>query len=200
MSARVEKPWGTGVSVRAIDAAGVAACALLLAAAYLVGLAPRLRERSLDAERRAELDRGRVELSGLITQKRDLEAKSAELKVKRERNTVRLQGVREVNRRADVILDVAGASGLRVAEIAPGAPVTKDGLTVVPIRLRGTGTYGAVTQLLSRLHEKYRDTAVTTLTLSAGVDEQAAPEFSVDFAWFALPDGAARAAAAPPAK
>ena len=180
---------------RVIDGAGVAVCAIILGLAYLTGLAPRLRERAAADEHRAQLDTVRQDLARLTGERRERSARADELDDRLASGVVRLRPVREVNRREDEIVKLAEECGLRVAEVAPGVPVVREKFTVVPIRVRGTGGYAEVTALAARAHERFPDTAASALTINGPAGPGGESEFSVEFAWHAAPDGAARAPA-----
>jgi len=182
-------PWKHAApSSRMVDAAGVSACVFLLGLAYMVGLAPRLRERAQAVQQRADLDSGRRELTRLGDERRGREIAAAALHAQLASGPLRPSSAREVNQRVQVIVEMADRCGLKISEFSPGTPVSAGRLVVVPIKLRGTGGYAAVTDLIARLHERHPDTAVSSLSLSGSVLGEIPPEFSVEFAWHTAPD------------
>lgn len=183
---------------RAVDAAGVAACALLLGLAYLVGLAPRLRERAEAVQQRADLEMGRQEVARLEDERRALQARAADLESKLASGPLRPSRASEVNGRVQAIVELAEQCGLRISQLSPGSPVPGDRFVVVPLKARGTGGYAALTSLISTLHERFPDTAVAALTLTGSAAGDATPEFSVEFAWYTAPDGTTVTAAPEP--
>lgn len=200
MSAGAPRKARHAPPARVIDAIGVGACVALLGAGYLVGLGPRLRERAQGAEWREQLELGKKELARLSEERRGLLAREVTAGQKLKACAVQMQGVRELNRRVPALVNVAGECGLEIAEVGPGTPAPQDRFTVVPIKVRGTGTYAGVSAFLGRLRASFPDTAVVALQVSTEVPGETTPEFSVELAWYALPDGAARAPAPVPPK
>jgi len=184
-------------SVRLVDGAGLGACVLVLGLAYLLGLAPRLHERASAARRRADLDSTVRELAALTEQRRGRNAVAERLGAELESGALRLSGVHDANRRIGAIVSRAKECGLRIAEIVPGVAAPRAALAVVPIKVRGTGGYAAVTELISTIHAEFPDTAVSSLTLSGSAAGGPPPEFSVEFSWYTDPNATPRAAAAP---
>lgn len=185
---------------RLIDAAGIGVCVLLLGAGYMVGLGPRLHERARAAEWRDQLERGRTELARLTDERHALLTREARLVQDLRACDVKTQSVRELNRRVQGLVSEAGACGLQISECAPGTPAAHDKFTLVPIKLRGTGSYEGVSGFLARLHASFPDTAVVSLSVATDVPGESTPEFSVELAWYAAPDGTARASAPVPSK
>jgi hypothetical protein len=181
------------LSARTVDGAGAGACALLLVLAYLLGLAPELRERAEASERRALLDQRRVELSTFAGERRERTGAAQDLEARIAAGSLRLHDVRAVNTHVNTLVELAQACGLRIGEISPDAPTPAGKYSVVLIRIRGSGGYSGVAEFLARLHRDAPDTAVWGFTLGAAEGRRA--EFSVDLAWHAAPDGATGTAA-----
>ena len=71
------------------------------------------------------------------------------------------------------------------------APTSEPKATLVPIKLAGSGTYPDITRFLHALHNQFRDTALSSLKLTAQPDpkqsEKQIAAFSIDLAWYAAP-------------
>lgn len=172
----------------------------MLGLAYLVGLAPRLREHASAAQERFDLDTSRGELTRLADERRGRQARADALAAELKAGALQLSSPKDLNRRMQVIVDLAGECGLRIAEFLPGVPGPREKLLVVPIKVRGSGGYAAVTRMIRLLHERCPDTAVSSLSLTGTVVGDIPAEFSVEFEWYTQPDGTGGAAASSPAK
>ncbi len=181
-------------SVRVVDAAGIAACVLMLAGAYFVGLAPRLNALAEAERARADLDSGLRELADVTARRRERGTTAGRLAEQLRAGALRLSGAGETNRRIEAIVGRAKDRGLKIAEIVPGTASTRDTLVIVPITVRGVGGYAAVTDLLAQLRAEFPDTAVTSLALSGSIAGDVPPEFSVEFSWYTDPHATAVAA------
>ena len=93
---------------------------------------------------------------------------------------------------------------MRSTSASPPSPLEGKAL-IVPIKLAGTGSYPDLARFLHSLRETFRDTAITTLKLTAQpaapnparTSENVPAAFTIDLAWYAAPAGSADAPANP---
>lgn len=169
-----------------IHLGGVAAVALVLSVFSIVIVRPRTRaaddvarlgweiseaERKIEAQR-ATGERAIAELAKLRTQ---LEAEPAVL-----------GPVSKLNARLAEVSKRAESMGIRVVELVPGTEQKGSAAVKVPIRLRGEGTYAAITGLLARTHADFPDLAVAKLSIKGEPNNPESPaSISIDFEWYA---------------
>lgn len=171
-----------------IDATGVGMCLLLTVAFYFIGLSPLL-DRRHDAETHeakvaaqrataADLSMALAKYYGVF---RDAERELAD-------SPLQLAPASDVNTRIAQMADLARNCGLKLDVILPGLPSKGTRFETVPIHLTGTGNYRTCVAMLHRLKEKFPDTTVTSLNLSADpANAKAGARFSVDLLWHAAP-------------
>lgn len=177
-----------------IDGVGVAAAVTITAGAYFGAVGPAMQSR-MEAEQ--------IRRDAAV---RSVEAQQAEAQASRDETlatkvakdasgvSVRLLPASAINTRMKELASAADDSGVRLAELTPGAFTRHPRYTAVPIRVRGRAAASSCVTLLSHLHERFPDLAVSGLSL-VGDPEQpgASTEFSVQFVWFAEPEGAGAA-------
>lgn len=173
---------------RCIDCAGVAICLLITAAVYVIGFQPMLeREAGFAAQREA-----------LRQRHRQLDQTTATLTLMRghlvkfrqaiNESAIQLQSSANLNRRVAEITELASRCGLAVHEIQPGVIRGGERYDTVPIQLGGQGTYQSGALFLSRLHDAFPDTGVSSLELSGNPSTPEAPAvFRLSLTWHAAP-------------
>jgi hypothetical protein len=184
-SLRVDVPF-------ALLAALMAAVACAIGAApYLLNAGPSVKEQGSQLEERthaaAEAD---AEVVALRARVESLAAK--------QRSAVLLQPQSALFSRINAITDLATNCSATISQITPQIPqapiaiTDKDKAVIVPIKIAGTCTYENATRLLAEISERFPDTAVTAVRLTAAPAE-AAPTaaFAIDLAWYAGPANSA---------
>lgn len=176
-----------------IDAAGGAACAAMIACAYLLGFGPILRDRAAAAEERSTLS----EQERLASAARsDLEAVDRQLKAAQAAlvaTPVRLLHASRANERIDELVRLARECELRVSATSPQSPRPERGFVTVPIKFAGSCTYTRAARFLAALHTNFPDIAVKGLSLSSTVGpegpvleegtREATADFVFELAW-----------------
>lgn len=173
-------------TVLPIHLGGVAAVVVVLSVFSIVIVRPRTRAADdvarlaweiSEIERKTEAQRGTCErVAGEMTKlKAQLEAEPAVLGPVTKLNA----RLAEVSRRAE-------SMGIRVVELVPGAEQKASAALKVPIKLRGEGTYAAITGLLAKTHADFPDLAVAKLSIKGEPNSPASPaSISIDFEWYA---------------
>lgn len=181
-----------------IDAAGLAVCLIIGAAAYLLGFGPLLADRALVLGHRQALADQTVEASKLDDEVK--KAQDTRDKLQKQVAQIRpLDPPSRVNQRVKDLTDIAAGCGLKVGEIGPGAPAAGTRFTTVPIRLKGIGEYRTIAEFFARVHERFRDTAIVGFRASCNIEsDKPDAEFSFDLEWYAAPAGSAGIADASP--
>ena len=182
------RPWNHW----GVDAAGLALCGIVALAGYALGVAPTLRAGRERAQQRAELARLETEADQQAAGLRAARDRLAWTRRGAEDSPVILRPADELNQRIGRITALADAGGVRIDQIEPGPPTKAARFTSVPLRLTATGSYVSVGRLLARLHDTYRDTAVSALKLSGNpADPKAKATLALDLTWYAAPAGQA---------
>lgn len=172
-----------------IDAVGAGLCLAVTAALYFFALGPMISARrdaetyeaKVAAQRATAADLSR-ELASEHAVLRDVEHELAE-------SPLQLASASDVNTRIAGMADLARECGLKLDVIVPGMPSKGKRFETVPIHLSGTGNYRTCVAMLHRLRQKFPDTTVTSVKLSADpADQQAAARFSIDLLWHAAPE------------
>lgn len=197
---------------RTIDAAGLAALALLTGAAYLAVVEP-----ALDAQRRLELEKSE---SVKAEQKADqaaselADAQRQLVTLERELDTmaVELRSRSAINKQIDRLTGIASDSGVKLTRIAPGEQWGNQWFTAVPIAMSGTGTFAAGGAFLERVRGDCPDVSVRGLKLAGqpltavrapaetpraenaktenpNQDDAPVTTIEIEFVWYAAPEG-----------
>ncbi|MDX2016522.1 MAG: hypothetical protein SFY95_02635 [Planctomycetota bacterium] len=192
-----------------IDSAFAAAALAVVASAGLLIVAPAL----------ARADEARARRQEIIASKRTLAEGEREFEASRAQLDERLTLLRReqipLARASTLNARIAALAGLgaredaqgRVPEhavwidqIGPGNARGRGelprGLSVVPLRLQGRGSYAALTELLAHLRGEFPDMNVSALRVSASSTSAgpAAGQFSLELDWIVVDDGAAEQA------
>jgi hypothetical protein len=171
-----------------VDIAGVGACAAATVLAYVLGVAPVLRARAEAGEGETRLAGVRAEIDVVESELVALRDKAFVLRTANDARPARMQPVTVTNTRVSELTDLATVSGLKIAEMQPGAPVAGPRLVVVPVRMSGVGPYRACVVFLNQVRAKFPDVAVRSFRLSGNPLEPKAPtSVSIDLAWHAAP-------------
>lgn len=162
----MSEPWGFTPDWR-IDLAGLGLAGLLGAGSYLLVVAPASAADERARSQRAALARMSEQIDDQEAQTRAAQARLERARALLAGNTVKLAAATELNERIGALAGLADAHGLRLDRLDPGARAATSRFVRVPIRLEGRAEYAAFAGFLAALHERFPDTAVATLTLSA---------------------------------
>lgn len=175
---------------RAIDALGIAVVAVMTAAVFLLAIDPALEHRHELQQRHEQLVEEQRHAAALARHAQDLRRRLDATQRMVERNPMRLESLRALNRRLSQMTELASDSGLRIEQIQPGRDIPGEHYHTVPIKLVGRGEFGASTRFLHRLHESFPDVAIASMSLT-GQPERAraadAPGFDLTLLWYAAP-------------
>ncbi len=171
-----------------IDAAGAAACALLLLGVYLLGIAP-LSSRQQHAEaRQEELRTQRHQADRLARLRMGLEERLAQVRASAAEFRLELLPVGQVNRRLAELSELASKTGLKIDGIEPGQAVGGTRYEMVPISVAGKGTFTNCVAFLHQLRSRLPDTGVSALELTGNPSDPAGPAgFRFELLWYAAP-------------
>ena len=178
---RVRKWWK-------IDAAGIAACALLAAAAFMVGFKPLLDHEAERLTQRERAAQQRRQLSDLNRTEETLRRERERVRRAVDESEVHLQPADRLNAHVAKVADLAAACGLRIHEVEPAGTVRHEHYETAPIRLAGEGAYPACAAFIRRLREAFPDTAVASFDLTGSPQSPDTPAtFRFTLTWHAAP-------------
>ena len=184
MSAGNNAPWKWWH----IDAAAAALCVLVTVALYLLMVQPLAHRNAAYAGQQRELDQARQEESVLARrltgQRLDLAGVDAAL-----RDTpLQLADSGIMNKRLSDLTELAHACRLKIDQIQPGKARRGGRYDVVPIRLVGQGSYPNAAAFLNKMHQRFKDTGVASLELSADPTTSSTPAaFTFELIWYTAP-------------
>ena len=171
-----------------VDAAGLAACALITAGAYLLAVRPILDGRTAQQARLAELDEARAQVAALNASGRRLRAQIGGLESRLAVNEITLQPASMVNQRLARVTALAGECGLEVQYVQTGAHQFGPRYGQVPILVSCTGSYRTCATFLHRARLEFPDTAVRSFQMSASPGDVTSPmSFGLQLSWYVLP-------------
>lgn len=106
------------------------------------------------------------------------------------KHPLKLAGRDELNERLSQVTALAATYKLEVDAIKPGGAKAGAHYVVQPIKLSGTGGFGAAVSFIHEMHRKLPDIGVRSLSLTA--DPSSAHQvatFQFDLNWYAAPAG-----------
>ena len=81
---------------------------------------------------------------------------------------------------------MASTRDLQVDEVATSTPIDRDHFQIVPIKLRGEGTFPDIAGLLHDIHGAHADIRITSFELTGNSTTAGSPtRFTIDLEWFA---------------
>jgi len=168
-----------------IDAIGAAVCAAATLLVYFAGIHPlstrqeasELQQRDLETvEQRAA--RQKLELTALRRRLADTQRSLTD-------KPIRLEPVRDINRRLAQISRLAGETGLRAADLQTGEMSEGTYYDATRVSVKGSGSYQAFTQFLQRLDSTFPDMGASAFDLKAsGRNGSGNADFQFDACWF----------------
>jgi Tfp pilus assembly protein PilO len=177
-----------GSSVLRIDTAGLVACLILSAAAYLIGARPLIASREERAERSVAFMHTVEQANILAASTRGLRTQLSTVQLALSKIEIPLQPTTAINQRIAELTLLGGDCHLEMQSIQPGAIVNGPRFAQIPIQATGTGTYRTCADFLHRLRKQCPDTSVTGFELSvAPNDANATTSFSIQLMWYVQP-------------
>ena len=177
-------------AVLKIDALGIGGAAVITAVAVAVGMGPTFLSQRPSRERQAaDLTRLKQEAAVLD---RDTEAARTHIArlTEQVKEAVPLRPADRVNDRLREITALAKTHSITLNQVTPAKAEAEAKYRLVPIKVTGAAPYGAVSRFIHELHEKFRDTAVTSFDLKAPPsDNPPKADFTLNLAWYAAPAG-----------
>ena len=177
-----------GAPVMKIYVAGVAVCALISTATYLLGVRPALDRHAGQVTLRADLTAAKQKAANLLGAKNNTQIQVNAVNEALKSQTLHLQPASTVNERVASLTDLAEKGcGLQIEEMRALAVTEGPDCVTVPIQIAGGGTYSNCAKFLHRLRTVFPDTAVRsfqTTNNSASPDSSSAT-FQFELVWHA---------------
>jgi Tfp pilus assembly protein PilO len=167
-----------------VDLAGLACCAVLAGAGYMIAVVPVVRSREAVASLRSSI--GGVEANGeqLLQITRTLDLELARVQSRLRSSSLELEPAERVNRRVNELTRLASESGLTLDEVLPRAPEEGSMFRTVPIHISGAGSFPDCARFVHSLRSELPDTTVESLRLVGGAETGT---FEFDLVWYAAP-------------
>jgi Tfp pilus assembly protein PilO len=172
-----------------IDAAGLSACLVLSAAAYVIGVRPLLAVREERVAQEQSLRSAMEQANSLVSSTRALRTQLSNAQSALTKIEIPLLSASAMNLRVAELTSLAGDCHIEVQAIQPGAISSAQRYAQIPIQIAASGTYRATAEFLHRLRAQFPDTAVRTFELSSTPDAtgSAVANFSVELVWYVQP-------------
>jgi Tfp pilus assembly protein PilO len=152
-----------------LDVAWAGVCVLVTLVAYLAGIEPALDQRAQRRDRTNQIQAQETRYAELATSLRVTREALAGVEKQLMSSSVRLEAASQVNGRVAQLTDLVGACGMTIDEIEPGTVMPSlpgAQFDILPITLKGVGTFPTCSAFLRRLREVFPDTSVTAFELS----------------------------------
>lgn len=178
-----------------LDAAGAAALVVLTAAAWFLGADPLRCSHEAWQDEKADLATQQEQAAKLDASLVALQRRLEDARKARANGGLQLRSAASVNSQLMQISALATDCGLTIDDVRADRPQPGPYFDTIPIDLAGAGTYRACTVFLSRLGQKFADTTVLSLRLSADTGNPSATgKFAFRIQWHAAPTQPAVAA------
>lgn len=181
-----------------IDFAGVAFCLAVTAVAYFAAIAPSATRREEQVQQQADIADLRAKLDQTSKFQKQLSAQLAARQGDLVKSAIQLDPSSSVNQRVSSLTTLASGVGITLDAVEPGTQNDSSDFSRVPIKLSGKGTYAASARFLAQLKERFPDTAVGSMRLTANPAEPSSvPTVWFDLVWYAAPEGSAKVTTVP---
>jgi Tfp pilus assembly protein PilO len=171
-----------------IDAMALGACLVLTAAAYIFGIQPLLDREQQQKEQEQTLAAKTAQANQSTAQLTALRNQLSKVRDAVSHSAIKLQSTAHLNQRLAEVTQMAGACGLQVNEIQPGAIVSGDRYETVPLHLAGFGAYEACAVFMHKLHQAFPDTGLSSFELTGTPNQPTNPAvFRFTLTWYAAP-------------
>lgn len=178
-----------------VDAAGIGVVVVVTLIAVIVGFKPVVEKRLARSDQKRQLTEQREEVESLTATLGRMRSQLVRVEQAIEQSELRLEPVRQLNRRVAELAELAGACELSVDVIQPGAARSGQRYEFVPIQLGGTAEYARCARFLRELSRQFPDVAVTAMELDAQPgDAERVARFRFMLSWHAAPAMTANAA------
>ncbi len=176
---RMSKRWQ-------IDAAGLGVCLAISGLAYLIGLAPLVRQAAAVQSQKQQLAHQKRQVSKLRTSRSALDQQLTRAREAVAVGTFKLRPVDQLNGYLAQLTALATASNLTLYEIQPGQAINQPNYRSVPVVMSGVGSYRTCALFLRKLHDVLPDTRLSSLELAAS-DSTRKPgsRFRLNLVWYA---------------
>lgn len=175
-------------SVVPMHAAGAAVCLIVTALWFLLGMQPLWGSHQAARQQEAYLQTLRAQADQLQMRLRDTQDRNVRTREALAEGSVRLQPASRVNRRLSELTLLATRCQLKVDEIQPGRSHSVIRHEVVPIQMRGSGSYLACMKFLRSLRQSFPDIGTSLIDLKGAPgapDTSSRFEFTLE--WFTAP-------------
>lgn len=180
------------LTCRQIDAIGVGACVVALAAGFIVVVKPITVQRQELAALHEELRSAEMAAGQVRSEQQRLNDDLAGVQSRLNAVPVHLEPVEEQNMRIARIVELASDSGITIHESRSGTLHEGLRFSSVPIEVSGSGAYPACAQFLHRVYRELPDVEVVRMELRSDPSDPRAPaSFSFCFTWYAAAKSAA---------
>jgi hypothetical protein len=181
-----------------IDIAGGTFCLAVTAVAYFAVIAPSASRRQEQVQQQAEIADLRAKLDQTGKFQRQLGAQLAARQGDLDKSAIQLEPASSVNQRVSSLTTLASGVGIILDAVEPGTQNDSSDFSRVPIKLSGKGTYASSARFLAQLKERFPDTAVGSMRLTANPAEPGSvPAVWFDLVWYAAPEAGAKVTSAP---
>ncbi len=171
---------------------GLAAVGALVACFYYVAVQPRAQALAEQHQLQAALEEAQERHTTASAQAARLEQQLERTQSVLD-DAAPLRPVSQLNRRLADLGGLLQTHRVEMHELNPGEARPHEALQLVPLRLRASGEFPQLVEMLEQLHQQHPDTHVVGLTLQRERDSRAT-EIALDLSWAAASDTAHRAA------
>jgi len=171
-----------------LHAAGALLCLALAAGAYFLGLRPLIDRSRTAARQQAQVQALRGQSNEMKKRSTEIQARHLQVQKSLAETAIRLQPASRINRRLAELTQLAIQHQLKVDEIQPGKVRNLSRHEVMPIQIRGNGSYVACVHFLHAMRTSFPDTGTSLIDLKGAPDRPAAAstfEFQLD--WYTAP-------------
>ncbi len=175
-------------SVLPVHAAGAAICLAATALWFLLGLQPLWDSHRAARQQESQLQTLRTEADQIEMRLHDTQDRNLRMREALAEGAIRLQPASRINRRLSELTLLATRCQLKVDEIQPGRSHSVIRHEVVPVQMRGSGSYLACMTFLRSLRQNFPDIGTSLIDLKGA---PGAPEtssrFDLTLEWFTAP-------------
>ena len=179
------KTTSTALRFWSVDLGGSAACLVLTAIVYLIGIQPLIDRRAEAAEARDRLKAHHQTELQLNAKCQKLMQRLAAISAALPESTVELQSVRGLNQRLDRLIQLARQFGMAIDEVRPGRSVTGPHFRKTTIHLIAKGGFPSCVRFLREVHLRMRDMSVIDFDLDGNpTDRTPIARCRIDLLWY----------------
>lgn len=161
---------------------GASCCGAITTAVALGLVSPAIQHAHRNAALEQTLRDRRQTIAALSADLATSHRQRDDMRASLRRSTLTLAPSTEINARLASIAILAGEHGLSLDEIRAGSPAEGPNVEMLPIILRGAGSYPNCARFLHHLREKYPDTLIKALDTTAG-SKGASSAFRFELNW-----------------